>query len=76
MRAVRHIARALLPLVALSASALAQDDRFPQLVPPAGITTGSIPGGNSSAWSGEPSPQSLMSRPSDFMNSKSGPEAR
>ncbi len=76
MRVVRHIAWALLPLVAVSATALAQDDRFPQLLPPAGITTGSIPGGNSTAWSGEPGasghplmmPDAILAAVADFKN--------
>ena len=73
MRAVRDIARALLPLVALSASALAQDDRYPQ--PSAGIT-GSDPGGNGTAWSGEPGasghplmmPHAILAAVADFKN--------
>ena len=75
MRAVRHIVWALLPLVAVSATALAQDDRFPQLLPPAAIT-GSIPGSNSTAWSGEPGasghplmmPDAILAAVADFKN--------
>src|SRR5437016_9579380 len=71
MRAVRHAVRALLPL-ALSATALAQDDRYPQLVP---AITGSV-GGQSDKWSGEPGasghplmmPDAILAAVADFKN--------
>src|SRR3954468_23926325 len=75
MRFVRHIARSVLPLVTLSAAALAQDDRFPHFAPIA--TTGSVPGAQSStAWSGEPGasghplmmPDAILAAVSDFKN--------
>jgi len=52
MRSANSITRALVALVALSAAACAQDDRYPQALP---LTTGSISGaGATSGWSGQP----------------------
>ena len=84
MRFLRHIARGLVPLVAISAAALAQDDRFPHLAPIA--TTGSIPGGQSNTvWSGEPGasghplmmPDAILGAVADFKNciERTWPEA-
>jgi lytic murein transglycosylase len=72
MRAVRHIV-ALLPFVALSAAALAQDDRYPHSLP---AITGSVPAAQSDKWSGEPGasghplmmPESILAAVADFKN--------
>src|SRR5947209_586886 len=71
MRAVRHVILAL-SLVVLSAAALAQDDRYPQLGP--GITGSS--GTPSDKWSGEPGasghplmmPDAILAAVADFKN--------
>src|SRR5947207_11969886 len=71
MRAVRHVILAL-PCVVLSAAALAQDDRYPQLTP---ASTGSI-GAQSDKWSGEPGasghplmmPDAILAAVADFKN--------
>lgn len=85
MRVVQDIARILVPLscvLALSAAALAQDDRFPNSVP---LITGSISGAQSSAWSGEPGasghplmmPSAILAAVADFKNciERMGPDA-
>jgi membrane-bound lytic murein transglycosylase B len=72
MRIGRHIV-ALLPLVAVSAAALAQDDRFPHL---SSAITGSIPAASSDKWSGEPGasghplmqPDAILAAVADFKN--------
>ena len=71
MPIVRHLAW-LAPLL-VSAAALAQDDRYPQLAPPAGIT-GSV--SQSDKWSGEPGasghplmqPDAILAAVADFKN--------
>src|SRR2546423_12473830 len=71
MRAVRHVILRLW-LVVLSAAALAQDDRYPQLTP---LITGSI-GTPSDKWSGEPGasghplmmPDAILAAVADFKN--------
>ena len=71
MRAGRHLRWALLPL-ALSGAALAQDDRYPQLVP---AITGSV-APQSDRWSGEPGasghplmkPDAILGAVADFKN--------
>ena len=80
MQAVRHLRWALLPL-ALSGAALAQDDRYPQLVP---AITGSV-GTQSDRWSGEPGasghplmkPDAILGAVADFKNclERTWPEA-
>jgi lytic murein transglycosylase len=72
MPIVRHIVRALVPLAALTAAALAQDDRYPQSLP---AITGSV-GGQSDKWSGEPGasghplmlPDAILGAVADFKN--------
>ena len=71
MRAVRHVMWALLPL-ALPGAALAQDDRYPQLMP---AITGSV-APQSDKWSGEPGasghplmmPDAILGAVADFKN--------
>ncbi len=75
MRGFSGVARALVPLVALSAAACAQatDDRFPQSLPYA--ATGSVPA-QSDKWSGEPgasghpqmTPDAILTAVADFKN--------
>jgi membrane-bound lytic murein transglycosylase B len=72
MPIVRHIVRALVPLAALTAAALAQDDRYPQSLP---AITGSV-GGQGAKWSGEPGasghplmmPDAILGAVADFKN--------
>ncbi|TMJ06041.1 MAG: lytic murein transglycosylase [Alphaproteobacteria bacterium] len=72
MRGLRHVGTALLPLALLAGAAQAQDDRYPQLVPP---TTGSI-GSAGDKWSGEPGasghplmmPDAILAAVADFKN--------
>ena len=72
MRGLRHVGTALLPLALLAGAAQAQDDRYPQLVPP---TTGSI-GSPGDKWSGEPGasghplmmPDAILAAVADFKN--------
>jgi peptidoglycan lytic transglycosylase B len=69
---VRHLAW-IAPLL-VSAAAFAQDDRYPQLVPPAGITGSVAP--QSDKWSGEPGasghplmqPDAILAAVADFKN--------
>jgi len=78
---IGRIVRVLLPLVALSGAALAQDDRYPQLTP---ATTGSV-GGQGDRWSGEPGasghplmmPEAILAAVADFKNciERTWPEA-
>jgi membrane-bound lytic murein transglycosylase B len=73
MRAFRDVARALVPLVVLSAAACAQDDRYPRAMPFA--ATGSVPA-QSDAWSGQPgasghplmTPEAILGAVADFKN--------
>lgn len=87
MRGFSGVARALVPLVALSAAACAQatDDRFPQSSPlPYASTTGSVPA-QSDKWSGEPGasghpqmqPDAILASVANFKNCIEGmwPEA-
>jgi lytic murein transglycosylase len=72
MRIARHII-AFLPLVAVSAAAWAQDDRFPHM---SSMTTGSIPAAQADKWSGEPGasghpmmmPDAILGAVADFKN--------
>lgn len=78
MRVFRAIARALVPLAALCATACAQDERFPQAMPYA--ATGSIPAQPSDrqgdSWSGQPGasghplmqPDAILAAVADFKN--------
>src|SRR5690349_1769948 len=74
MRIFRHIVVGLGLLAALGAGAAAQDERYPQMTPP--LTTGSISGTQSGAWSGEPGasghplmmPGAILSAVADFKN--------
>ena len=74
MRISTIIMRALIPLVALSAAACAQDDRYPQALP---LTTGSIAGtASGSGWTGQPgasghpdmAPDAIMAAVANFPN--------
>src|ERR1044072_1570760 len=73
MPLLRHLAW-LAPLL-VSATALAQDDRYPQLVPPVGIT-GSVSATQPDKWSGEPGasghplmiPDAILGAGADFKN--------
>src|SRR5690349_10528264 len=74
MRIFRHIVVGLGLLAALGAGAAAQDERYPQMTPP--LTTGSISGTQSGAWSGEPGasghplmqPDQILAAVADFKN--------
>ena len=74
MQVFRAIARALVPLAALCATACAQDERFPQAMPYA--ATGSIPAQPSDGWSGQPGasghplmqPDAILAAVADFKN--------
>src|SRR5947208_748545 len=72
MRGLCYVLPAMLPLALLTAAALAQDDRYPQLTP---VITGSI-GAQSDKWSGEPGasghplmmPDAILAAVADFKN--------
>ena len=73
MRLVRGSLLALVPLVAVTAAAPAQDDRFPNM---SNAITGSVPQTQSDKWSGQPGesghplmqPGAILAAVADFKN--------